>query len=332
MEDSIFDDAALRIWHGYWQAAVGRNLLSTPTLAHRIRSRLLAAHRAPQRKLFYFLLTRSEIHLLTALPASDKPNSVAHGVANVVARWVREADGLHGPVFAGPFHARGINSAEQLLQEVRMLAWRPVSLGLSVAPTHYRHSALRCAVGLDWVQGFDASALYQLLGTSVPEARSALRALVADRPSELEVRHWELEHGIALASGPIGPLGLTTRQVRGAAAVLVAASETKSIAGALALLELWVAVKLRVRDGQNLVVRKDHQAARLRALVANLAVQLGLCSAGALARHYGRAKATLSEQMLASRGRPRDRQILAIPLTKVVEEALAVAIDEKRAK
>jgi hypothetical protein len=180
------------------------------------------------------------------------------------------------------------------------------------------------------VKGFDPSALYQLLGESLREARSALRALVANRPSELEMLHWEFEHGIALASGAVGQLGSAVRQVRGAAAVLVAASETKSIAGALALLEVWVTVKLQTRDGQSIAARRDHQAAKVRALVSNLAVQSGLCSAGAVARHYGRAKATLSEQMSASRSRPRDRQILAIPLARMVEEALSLAMHERK--
>lgn len=329
MDASIFDDEAVRTWHVYWQAAVGRNLLGTLTLARRIRARLLQAHRAPQRKLYFFLLTGSEVHLLTALPASDKPDAIAHGVANVVARWVRDTDGIRGPVFAGSYQTRHIDSAEQLLQEVRMLAWRPVSLGLCVAPTHFAHSAIRCAVGLDWVEGFDPSLLHRLLGTSLLQGRSALRSLVAQRPSEVEILQWELQHGIALASGAVGPLGPMSRQVRGDVAVLVAASETKSIAGALALLERWVEIKLRARGGQSLVVRKDHLAARARALVANLAVQSGLCSAGAVARHYGRAKATLSEQMAASRNRPRDRQILAIPTSRIVQEALALAIDQK---
>ena len=329
MDASIFDDDALRTWHVYWQAAVGRNLFGTPALARRIRSRLLGAHRAPQRKLFFFLFTGSEIHLLTALPADDKPDAIAHGVANVVARWVRDADGLRGSVFAGPYQTHRIQSADQLLEEVRMLSWRPVSLGLCFAPTSFAHSALRCAVGLDWVEGFDPSLLHRLLGNSLLEGRSALRSLVSRRPSEIESLQWELEHGISLASGAIGPLGPMSREVRGAAAALVASSDTKSITGALALLERWVEVKLSARDGQSLVGRKDHQAAKARALVANLAVQSGLCSASAVARHYGRAKATLSEQMAASRKRPRDRQILAMPTSRIVQEALALAIDEK---
>lgn len=332
MDASIFDDRALRTWHVYWQAAVGRSFLSAPTLARRIRTRLLEAHRAPHRKLFFYLLTPSEIHLLTALPAGDKPDAIAHGVANIVARWVRDADGIRGPVFAGASQARQIDSLEQLLQEVRMLAWRPVFLGLCVAPTHFPHSALRCAVGLDWVEGFDSCALHRLLGHSVREGRSALRSRLALRPGEVEILQWELEHGIALASGAVGPFGPMSREVRGAAAVLVAASETKNIAGALALLERWVEIKLRARGAQGLVVRKDHLAATARALVANLAVQSGLCSASAVARHYGRAKATLSEQMAASRNRPRDRQILAMPTSRIVQEALALAIDEKKVK
>lgn len=330
MDVSIFEGNAFSTWHVFWQTATGRNLMNTPTLARRIRSRLLQAHRSPERKLFFFLLTSSEVHLLCALPASDKPDAIAHGVANIVARWVRDVDGIPGPVFASPYRTRRLCNVEQFLQEVRMLAWRPVSLGLCVAPTHFPFSAIRSAVGLDWVEGYDPSVLYGMLGSSLLEGRAALRALVSRRPSEVETLQWELEHGIVLASGAVGPLGPMSRQVRGAAAVLVAASQTKSISGALALLERWVEVKLRARSGQSLLVRKDHLAARARALVGNLAVQSGLCSAGAVARHFGRAKATLSEQMAASRNRPRDRQILAIPISRIVQEALALAIDEEQ--
>jgi hypothetical protein len=233
------------------------------------------------------------------------------------------------PVFAGPYQARRIHSAEQLLHAVRMLAWRPVSMALCVAPTQFVHSALRFAVGLDRLEGYEPSALLHLFGASAMEGRAALRSSVVVRPTEVEILQWELDLGIALASGAVGPLGSMSRQVRGAASVLVAASETKSIAGALVLLERWVEVRLRARGGQDLAARSDHLAARARAVVGNLAVQIGLCSAGAVARHFNRAKATLSEQMAASRKRPIDRQILSTPSSRIVEEAVALAVRRK---
>jgi hypothetical protein len=59
-----------------------------------------------------------------------------------------------------------------------------------------------------------------------------------------------------------------------------------------------------------------------RALVASLAVQLDLCSAASVARHFKRAKATLSERMAACRLQPEDQWILGTPLGRIVEEAI----------
>jgi hypothetical protein len=58
--------------------------------------------------------------------------------------------------------------------------------------------------------------------------------------------------------------------------------------------------------------------------VACLAVEHGLCSAATVARHFQRAKATLSEQMAACRASANDRQILSTPVQRIVEEAVAL--------
>ena len=68
------------------------------------------------------------------------------------------------------------------------------------------------------------------------------------------------------------------------------------------------------------------QSARARALVVCLAVDMDLCSAASVARHFGRAKATLSEQMAECRRRAQDRLILAIPLPRVAEEAASLSM------
>jgi hypothetical protein len=326
MDDSVLSSQASRTWHIYWQAAVGRDLVQDPALVNRIRSRVLEAHQQSGRELLYYLLTSTEIHLVTVLAPGESAGDLARGVANVVARWVRDIQGTPGPVFIGPYQARRIENLEALRGDLRMLAWRPVSLNLAVAATHYPHSALRIALGLSRGQGFHAGALLRSFGDTVLEARHVLRAVLAKRPSALEILQWELALGLTLAPGLIGPMGRMSRQVRGVAAALVAASESKCIDGALDLLERWIEVKLGLHATHGLAGLKGIQGARGRALVANIAVRSNLCSASSVARHFGRAKATLSEQMTASRRRPADQQILAIPMEQVVREAVALAM------
>ncbi|MBV8034508.1 hypothetical protein [Roseateles sp.] len=325
MGNPIDHGEGLGTWHVYWQGARGRDLLGDFSLVSRIRSRLLEAHNQPGRKLLYYLLTPSEIHLLTNLSGGQSPSAFAHGVANVIARWVRDHDAIRGPVFAARYRARLIEGKEHFRSEVRMLAWRPVSMRLCRAPTHFAHSALRAALALSRLHGFNPAALHGLFGASASDARIALRKLLANRPSETEALQWALAHGLALATGKVGPAGAMCREVRGAAAMLVAASDSRGIEGALQLLERWVIVKLKLRSGPGLAVRKDHVAAQARALVANLAVQAGLCSAAAAARYFSRAKATLSEQMAASRKRSIHRQILAMPMVQIAREAISLA-------
>ena len=65
-------------------------------------------------------------------------------------------------------------------------------------------------------------------------------------------------------------------------------------------------------------------AAKVGALVAGLAVNHRLCSAASVARHFHRAKATLSEQMTACRSRPADQLILATPLRRILDESASL--------
>jgi len=58
--------------------------------------------------------------------------------------------------------------------------------------------------------------------------------------------------------------------------------------------------------------------------VACLVVDCRLCSAASVARHFRRAKATLSEQMAACRRRPADQAILRVPMQRIIEEASAL--------
>lgn len=329
MENSVPTSEPLRTWHICWRAALGRDLLAEPWVIDRMRLRLLDAHRQPGRAMLDYLLTPTEIHLISVLPSGNSPGVLARAIANVVARWVRSAQGVRGPVFAGRYLAHAVESDEALREEIRMLAWRPVDAGLCVTPTHYSHSALRVTLGLKRSMGFDAREVLARFGHTVPAARSAMRSRIARRPSTTEMRQWELSHGLLLAVGTVGPQSGMAREVHGAAAALVAAGEAGGIDGALHLLERWVLAKLGVHGSQGLASMAGPTGARGRALVAGLALEAKLCSAASVARYFNRAKATLSEQMSASRQRPADQQILGTPIGRIVEEAIALAPKSK---
>jgi hypothetical protein len=309
-------------WHLVWQVVDGRDLRAHPALIDRIRMRVVQAHRPPDRVLLHYLVTPTELHLLSRLTPGTSPGDVARAIGSVVARWVRQAQGAPGIVFAGGYRAHPLDSDDAAREELRMLAWRPVALGLCRAPTHYASSALRSTLGLSRAMGFDALMPLRLFGESVPQARTALRGQIAKRPGAIELRQWELARGMVLAPGNAGTFSLTTRHVQGLAAALVAASEPQSIDGALGLLERWVLLKLDCRGMHSLAAVAAPVGARGRALVAGLAVRLELCSAASVARHFKRAKATLSERMAACRLQPADRLILGMPLGRIVEEAI----------
>ncbi len=325
MDRSVSSGSAAVTWHICWQAALGRDLLARASLAERIRDRLIDAHRQDGRVLVDYLLAVSEIHVLATLSLDETPGNVARAVANIIARWIRQGQAVRGPVFAGRYRAHRIVSDEALREEVRMLAWRPVALGACVAPSHYPHSGLRTTLGLRRAMGFDARPVLALFGDSVPAARTALRARLARRPTVIEMRQWELSRGLALAVGTVGPLSTMAREVRGAAATLVAAGGPDGIDGALRLLEHWVLARLGVRESVPLAHVPGSTGARGRALVGCLAADMALCPAASVARHFKRAKATLSEQMTGCRKRPADQQILQTPLGRVVDEAVSLA-------
>lgn len=326
MDRSVLSVSTTVTWHICWQAALGRDLVACGALVERIRVRLIEAHRQDGRVLFDYLLVASEMHLLVGLSEGDSPGKVARVVANIVARWVREVQGVRGPVFAGRYRAHRVISEEALREDVRMLSWRPVVLGACIAPTHYPHSALRTILGRKIAKGFDARPVLTLFGDPVPVARKALRARLARRPTAIEMRQWELSRGLALAVGTVGPLFATAREVRGAAATLVAAAGPEGIDGALRLLERWVAVRLGIRDGLQLSDVPGSTGARGRALVGCLATDMALCPAASVARHFKRAKATLSEQMASCRKRAADQQLLRTPLNRLVEEAISLGL------
>lgn len=309
-------------WSLSWQAAVGRNFLVHAELAARIRYRLIGAHQRPGRQLLYFVLMPTEIHAIARVDDGEAVGSIARSFSHVLSRWVREAQTVRGPVFAGPCHAEPIESTQALRREVLMQAWRPVKLRLCSTAVHYPHGALRIAQGLKPNDGFDSRPLRAVFGESLSGARSAIKSFVRRCPAEEDWRAWELTRGLALPAARVGtqPAKVLARSVESAAARLIAAGGSLGIEGALHLLETWVGAKIHPSGRLDLHRGSGMRASRGRALVACLAVNHRLCSAAAVGRHFGRARATLSEQMTACRSRRADRAILATPLRRILAD------------
>lgn len=308
-------------WSFCWQAAVGREFFATPALAARIRARLLGAHQVQERGLIDFVLSPTEIHVISRISEGDSVSGIARAFGNVVSRWVREAQPVRSPVLAGPYRVQRIDSTAALRSEVRMLAWRPVLLGACVTPTHHPNGALRIALGLTPAQGFDSRPLLMQFGATVPSARAALRDWIATRPSDREWRAWELARSLELATSSVGPRPTMARAVDGDAAALIAAGGGHGVDGALVLLEDWIRLRMHPAEALDLQADSTAAAVRGRALVACLAVSHRLCSAASVARHFRRSKSTLCEQMAACRARPADRLILGTPLHSILVEA-----------
>lgn len=325
MENSISAPHSPATWHLCWQAAMGRDLVASAKLVEKIVDRLLVAHQKRGRVLMYYLVTPKEIHVISRVPAGDRPREIDREVSTIVSRWVRELQGQRGPVFAERYRAHEIRTEAELKYEIRMLAWRPVAAGLCGSPLHYVNASLRITLGLRRAHGFESRPLLATFEGSVLEARNAMRRLIRRRPTQVDLREWELNHGLAIAVGVGGASFGMAREVDGAAAALVAAAVSQDIDGALSLLERWVAYRLALPNGERLARVVGPQGARARALVAGLAVQSGLCPAASVARHFSRARATLSEQMAASRRRDEDRRILGTPMRMILDELKKLA-------
>ncbi len=323
VDDDADTAARWEIWHLSWQAAAGRELFSDVQLYGKVRGRLIDAHRSRAAVMLDFLLLPTEIHVLTGVRAGQRVGDVARLVGHVVSRWVTASDQLRSPVFAGPCRWHRVASPAELCEEIRLLAWRPVCQGLCRWPVHYANGGLRAAVGLKPARGFDTRPVLSLFAESTPDARAALRRLISLRPSEQESLVWELRHGLAYAQGPLGGAMHMGRPLRGPAALLLAASGNH-VDGALRLLADWVASRLAKQSPLNLRAPANDQAARGRALVACLATELELCSAATVARFFGKAKATISEQMARCRARHEDRRLLKTPVRQIVQETLGV--------
>lgn len=311
-------------WHLCWQAAYGHSFLARPELSSWIRERLLDAHRRRERVLIDFVLLPCEVHTLSELTAADGPEGLSREVGSIVARRMRRDSTIEGPALRGRYLSHWIESAEDLRTDVRMLAWRPVLSGLCRAPSHHPHGALRVALGISGPIGFDARPLLALFGIPVSQARESLRKWLARRPTPQQMDYWELTRGLSTPDACLAPVAVRAVGTRGDAAARLMAAGSGGIEGALSLLESWV--KGRLEDNDVGLVPSPGSGARagvrIRALVACLAVDHHLCAAAVVARRFGRAKSTMSEQMAACRTRPQDSLLLETPVQQIVVEVL----------
>jgi hypothetical protein len=314
------------IWAVCWQAAAGRDFSFHPSLFGKIRARLIDAHAIAGRELLDFLVVPTAIHIVVRIAEGDSVAGIAGSVGHVISRRVREVQPMRGPVFAERYRAEQMLSIDELRHEIRMLAWRPVVLGLCVAASHYPRGGLRTALGLTPSSGFDTRPLLDFFGRPVPVARAALRRLIKRRPSEVEWRAWEMSRGLVLATGNVGSHEAMARPVERSAALLIAAGGSYDVDGALDLLGAWISARIHPGEPLDLHLASTPIGVRGRALVACLAVNHGLCSAASVARYFGRSKSTLSEQIAVCRSRPADRHIVSTPLQRILAEVAALGV------
>ena len=228
---------------------------------------------------------------------------------------------------AGKYRAQRFDSDEDVRDEIRMLSWLPVVRQACSMKHHYPHGALRYAMGLRPAGDFDALPLLHYFGKNVPLSRQVLSQWLEKPPTEEDWRAWELNRGLHLATGTVGPRPFMAKKVAGPAAKIIAASGGYGIDGALELLEIWVGARLQPSCPVDLHSVDDMAAARGRALVGCLAVSIQLCSASSVARHFHLAKSTLCERMARCKEQPADRLILRTALQRIVEEATALRDD-----
>lgn len=339
MHEHATPAGAPAMWHLSWQAAAGREFFPPASLYVRIRKRLIGAHKGKGRVLVDYALLPTEIHVVAEIAPPDTTGGVARAIGNVVTRWVNAAQGVRSPLLAGRYRAHRIESAAEQREQARMLAWRPVFFRLCKTPAHYRHSAYRIALGLTPPDGFDTSPLLRVFGMSVLQSRAALRTWAGKRPTEQQRQVWELTRGLIQTAGSgsrqQSASATALPGLHDAAAALVAAGchepdgrirsgALRGARGGLALLDVWVAAKLGLRDARELHASANAVGARGRGLVGCLAETHELCAAAEVARHFHRARSTLSEHMKARRACAADRQVLATPVERIIEEAVAL--------
>lgn len=308
-------------WHLHWQAAEGQNFLPTAGMADRIRERLVSAHRKRGRVLIDYVIMPNEIHLISRICEGDSPGEIAGAIGNFISRWVREVRRTRSHVMSGPFHPCILKFDDDVQQEIRMLAWRPVASGLCRGPTFYAHGALRVALGLRRSDGFDSRPMLRYFGQDTTDARPALARWVSRRPSQMDWRSWELVRGLVLAPSHGGPEPAGFKQVKTPeAAALVAIAGDGGVEAVLGLLAEWVSLRLGATVALDLRKGQDARSVRGRALVTRLATRHGLCSSAFVARYFSRAKATLSEQVAASRTRVEDTALVTTPVARIIED------------
>ena len=316
-----------KTWSLSWQAAPGRDFLAHERMADKIRDRLVDAHRQPGRQLLYYVVMPTEIHLIARINDRESIVGIVRSCSHILSRWVRALHPQRGPAFAAKCRAEPLESMQALRREILMLAWRPVSLGLSERPALYPYSALNALNAVmagTSGEGFDARPLLSMYGESTDLARTSLDGSLRVRPTDEAWRVWELRRGLEQPTAQQSFVSATAmpRSVDSGAAMLIAAGGGYGIEAALSLLEAWVCAKIDPPGRLNTPTGFRGLRVRARALVACLAVDHRLCSAVFVARHHGCSKGTISVQMARCRSRTQDRKLLETSLERILQDAM----------
>lgn len=293
------------IHHVVYRSAGERHLFPIAVLYDTCRRYANNALAAKRGALLTYLFLPQEAHFIVRLSAEDAVAQFAQRFAQVYARARNRATRDRGHVFGGHYKSIPLTSPVALAEDVWLLFWRPVALKLVATPRRYPHSSLRALLNIVPPRRLQLAAVRHAFGAQHHTAIGALRAAMRRRPGEKELQKWE--------------------QVIGVVSYRIATAADVDPDVALSAIESWSAWQSSLGSLAALRHGRSAAAARARALVACVATASGLCTASALARHYGYARSTLSEHMTACRADHDNQRLLATPVAQILAAAAAAA-------
>lgn len=108
--------------------------------------RLRRYFQQPGAALLAYCLMPNHFHLVLEVEQGDLPKGM-HGLQMSYAKAVNQELGRVGPLFQGTYHARAVDTDEQLLHLTRYLHLNPVRAGLVKQPDQWPYSSYRAYAG-----------------------------------------------------------------------------------------------------------------------------------------------------------------------------------------